>query len=424
MITHFENLPIDQFLDVIKNMDKHLFTEKIDGANMQIGKDDRGVFTSREQKGGRRFYKDDYKYITKFSEKSFSFAHDYVMRLEENGFFDNFKSGDILDTEIIAIEKPNVILYDKKSNNGRFLKRIVVLRTYSGNVDIEYPKDSITVVSNSMFLKDTGSLEKERSVIINSWILNCVPPVMYDDMIAISKSDIVQNCIKKLEQYNTEILNVKFNKKPDQYSKEYWRKNKSCIKTKKNILENNLMYYKMQIKNEFVKYIRNIKSEFSDTHDGIEGVVIRNPFTKFMTKIVDKDRFTKQNEYNWIEREKLKYEVLEPTIIRIADTLGYKDFGIASKRYKYIDDSELLSTVIDSIPLVNFSKAAIIANKIRIEIYDRFNAYMDKYTNKQLDYDIHVHKKTVEYYADAIQFFESVENGLCGRNLNALLARY
>ncbi|HEY6436083.1 MAG TPA: hypothetical protein VIY47_05805, partial [Ignavibacteriaceae bacterium] len=55
-ISHIEDLPIDTFINVLENLHEYEITEKVDGAEILFGIDERGFYTSREAKGGNRVY--------------------------------------------------------------------------------------------------------------------------------------------------------------------------------------------------------------------------------------------------------------------------------------------------------------------------------------------------------------------------------
>ena len=86
-ITHIEDLSIDKFIDIIKNIFKFHVSEKIDGANLWFGLDDSDIFyTTREQKSGdkdRKYESKDYSKVAAYN--GFRSAHDALQSFMKLG---------------------------------------------------------------------------------------------------------------------------------------------------------------------------------------------------------------------------------------------------------------------------------------------------------------------------------------------------
>jgi hypothetical protein len=115
-IIHVEDLPVEEFVRAMKNLDKLDAVQKLDGANLRMGRDDKGkLYTSREQKGGRRFYE-----LKDFPETSafdgFKAAHAVIMK-NATAFEECLSPGQELNIEVIFGSQPNTVFYGKDQLN-------------------------------------------------------------------------------------------------------------------------------------------------------------------------------------------------------------------------------------------------------------------------------------------------------------------
>ena len=104
-IVHIEALPVRDFIDAIENVATFTASEKLDGANLTFGFENNGRFyTSREAKGGKRFYTE-----TDFSDRpadtGFKSAHNALQKAsaELKEVMDN---GEAVETEILFGRQP------------------------------------------------------------------------------------------------------------------------------------------------------------------------------------------------------------------------------------------------------------------------------------------------------------------------------
>lgn len=111
-ITHLEDLPIEQFIRMLKKLPELRCVQKLDGANLVAGVDVQGRFyTSREQKGGQRFYKPA-DFPKRPSSDGFKTAHAALEQVKEQ-FCKIIKPGMAISCEIIYGEQPNTVIYGK-----------------------------------------------------------------------------------------------------------------------------------------------------------------------------------------------------------------------------------------------------------------------------------------------------------------------
>lgn len=111
-ITHIEDLPIEQFIRMLKKLPELRCVQKLDGANLVAGVDVQGRFyTSREQKGGQRFYKPA-DFPKRPSSDGFKTAHSALEQVKEQ-FCKVIKPGMAISCEVIYGEQPNTVIYGK-----------------------------------------------------------------------------------------------------------------------------------------------------------------------------------------------------------------------------------------------------------------------------------------------------------------------
>jgi uncharacterized protein (UPF0218 family) len=122
-IAHIEDLPLDQFIQTVKDLKDKSVTEKLDGANLWFGVDENGLFTSREGKraNAKRWYSvDDYPMIASFN--GFRAAH-LALQKAERAVKTVLSNGDMIEIEVLFGRQPNTVTYGHDEKNF-----IVILR--------------------------------------------------------------------------------------------------------------------------------------------------------------------------------------------------------------------------------------------------------------------------------------------------------
>jgi hypothetical protein len=115
-IAHLEDLDIETFLRSIEKLHELEAVQKLDGANLRVGLDEDGeLFTSREQKGGRRFYKES-DFPRNSAYDGFRAAH-AVLEKAEGYFLEVLVPGESINLEIIYGPQPNTVFYGKDNLN-------------------------------------------------------------------------------------------------------------------------------------------------------------------------------------------------------------------------------------------------------------------------------------------------------------------
>lgn len=339
-ITHIEDLPIEQFINSVKNIALYDISEKIDGANLHFGLDDSGkFFTSREGKGGKRFF--DYSdWGVKFWQTGFKSAH---LALEKISKGLKAKSllhpGDQIEVEILFGQFPNTVPYSGDVN------QIIILRPVSSEKGLEELEDRLSIIKSvteglqiSVSVSNIPHTENGKDIDFitekHDWKISQTPKV---DKSLLDKSQLKEKLELKLstiENYlykksgvgeftNAEIVGIPLNKRPESVDKTEWRDLVSLIKAKRVEVVNTLMKQKLGIKEDLLnQLVRRVSSEFGPSvEDGgwVEGLVFRDPQTGDMFKLVDKDLFTSMNKFNWRIRNLLRAGSLSA---KISDVTG------------------------------------------------------------------------------------------------------
>ena len=137
-ITHIEDLSIDKFIEIIKNIFNFRVSEKIDGANLWFGLDDSDIFyTTREQKSGdkdRKYASGDYSKVAAYN--GFRSAHDALESFMKLGKYrGHLHPGDKIEIEVVFGKQPNVVKYSEDGTNY-----IVLLRPVDGTSQAHFDK--------------------------------------------------------------------------------------------------------------------------------------------------------------------------------------------------------------------------------------------------------------------------------------------
>ena len=174
------------------------YSEKLDGSAVQIGKDNVGLYFSREDKNGSRHYiaqTFDIKLMGVFSDY-LSFVHSWMLK-NKKVLDDTLKENTKIECEVILGEVPNATYY---SNENSF---IVLLRTLEGVCDLVCLKNSINccdvefTASSVKSLKElsysTKKAKTKTETVSVFQITNCVNLKSKLDEIVSSKSILSTN---------------------------------------------------------------------------------------------------------------------------------------------------------------------------------------------------------------------------------------
>jgi DNA-binding transcriptional MerR regulator len=363
-ITHIEDLPVEQFIGAVRNINLYDISEKIDGTNLHFGLDESGrFFTSRESKGGKRFYNFE-EWGDKFWQTGFKSAHLALEKISK--FLTNkklLKLGDQIETEILFGQLPNTVPYSGDTN------QIILLRPIAGEdlIDLSNRLDkikqategsSVSVnVPNVPFTDDGKRIEFQLEK--HKWRMSQTPQVDKALIDQLNMKSQLEDELVKLENFlqgdsgvgnftNAEVLGIPLNKKPGQMNPTEWRETKELIKSKKAEVINFVSNIKLNVKETLLdNLVRKVSSEFGPSvEEGgwVEGLVFRDPISNDQFKLVDKDLFTAMNKFNWKIRNLLKSssaakkmpDVAGRMLEKLSATIGVPELAKARSANTYL----------------------------------------------------------------------------------------
>jgi len=356
-IQHLEDLPLNDFIGAVKNIANMHASEKLDGANLWMGLDGEGkLFTSREGKSKRatRFYSDE-EYPNFAAYNGFRSAHAALMAKYDD-ISRIMQPDQMVELEILYGRQPNAVTYgaDDKSY-------IAFLRGVNGTPDVIADQlsmalggTSVKVSTNIIDTTDGEDLEEAPTDV--TWQFTGAQVIDPSKL----KDVKLDKHLDELVKYLAEPSGIKDLTNADLISTSLGSISKDIrddAKLKKSAVIAKIMTdFKLPIKRELLdKYVANIKPALS-AHDvtsdedlGIEGVVLRDPTTGNLVKLVDKDAFTTINAFNHAVRNQISNvtKTLDPDAplearggitgvmkTRIADLLGNVELarGSTAKR--------------------------------------------------------------------------------------------
>lgn len=353
-ITHLEDLPVDKFISVLKNLSSYIAQEKMDGAQLWLGIDNEGqLFTSREGKrvNSERHYKvSDWAKISSFNQ--FRAAHAAILEKEAD-IKQILKPGEIVELEVLYGSQPNAVTYGADGKSY-----IAVLRGVQGTPDAQAQALAKALLNKTVDVKidivssDDGQNIKNLSQDVSFEFTE--PQVIEAGKLQHEEvTKAVTNFEKFLDQKssvpgmsNLELATVSLNTIP--------KEKRDAIKTARQDLISQInVEHKLKIKRTLLdKIIRHLKSNLSSSSSdsiGVEGIVLRDQATGDQIKIVDKDVFSAINVFNQSIRGQIQGGITstDPDAsleahggiigelrIRIAGLLGNREFAKTSNTKK------------------------------------------------------------------------------------------
>ena len=448
-ITHIEELSPRQFINTVKTLNSKIVTEKLDGANLWFGVDERGLYTSREGKSktSNRFY-DVSDYPTVSNYNGFRAAHLALEKVEDI-ILKHFKDGDQAEIEVLYGRQPNTVTYGIEDKSF-----IVILRpvgsTTQESVDAlskALNKKQVTVKSKIVHSPDGESVQVTDTDMI--WQFTNVDPID-SKKIDISETN---DLLSKMEDFlsdNNSVLSDKTNEEVAELSlNSIPKEQREQAKAERERVNNYILdTFTKPIKDLLLgKFVRKIKpflqaDKIHPSEDiGVEGVVVRDPETGEQTKIVDKDVFTAVNTFNSAIRNhiaglvrtdkqdapiELRGGAYGQAKIRIADLLGARELALSSGTKKFVNKfkadtpqatAKALadSLNIDNLESVKIKIAAILKNTSKEiqKILEKFKAEAADFrlklkTDKEIGISPEVMQRTLTAFAETKQDINDV----------------
>jgi hypothetical protein len=444
-ITHIEELPLESFIRLLKKLDDLKAVQKLDGANLLMGVDRDGkLYTSREQKGGRRFYKvTDYPIHSAFD--GFRSAH--------AAFLDVAKqvkaivpAGTAVNCEILYGEQPNTVIYGKDN-----LNYIAFLEPVEGDnptlkLDPELPSklyaalkgEQVTVqtkVSNTTDGKNITRAEQS-----SKWGFSKSEVVEPETLDQANIGADLSSLEKFLSKTNADAEDLGF----DLTNFEVLKHRSTKLKQLKDKLQEKVLSkYVMPIKRKLLKVVGTLSPSLrtSDAsaqggYDGIEGIILTDPDTNEQFKVVDKDVFTSVNKFNYEVRNKLTGRILTAkddadlkakggivgnAKIRCIRVLGIKGAEVPSQAKKVLepfvkaDKTGTITAIVNSMNDMHFEtvkrKLTAVLTSTLVDLDDELEAFKKSVDQKvlkldngdKIKYTPEIRRRTLMTFAESIK---------------------
>ena len=312
-IFHLEDLPLNDFIKAVQNIGNMHASEKLDGGNCWLGLDNEGkLFTSREGKSKRagRFYSEE-RYPAFAAYNGFRSAH---AALEAK--FEDIKRimqpNQMVECEVLYGRQPNAVTYG--ANNKSY---IAFLRGVNGTPDVVADQlstalggTSVKVNVNIISTTNGEDLRSDVQEITYQFTgAQRIDPSKLKDVNLTKHVDALIAYLQKPSEIGeltngdlltTNLGSINVDERPD------------AKLAKSAIVAKIMADFKLPIKRELLdNYVLKIKPALSasdltsDEDLGVEGIVLRDPTTGNLIKLVDKDAFTTINAFNHAIRNQI-----------------------------------------------------------------------------------------------------------------------
>lgn len=411
---------------LLSNIDKLTATQKLDGSNLRAGIDKNGKFyTSREQKGGKRFYS-----TSDFPEKNSAFdgfkTATAVLIKVQNEIKEIMKPGERVNLEVLFGAQPNTVYYGKDN-----LNYIAFLEMLPGDDPTMKPDQSKILKLYKALKKVKVTVETEVTDTFDGinlvtapeptdWMFATSDSVPEDELKKIKLKPDLKKLQKFLEEDNEEAS-----------SEDQPMTNYDVIKTRTRKLSDErkriekLIYdeYKMPIKSKMMELVKGQKPKLAGTdgdgYRGIEGVIFTDPETYEQFKVVDRDVFSSINKFNYKIRNNIigKINTSDPMAslaarggllgeakIRIARLFGVEGLEVPHQAKKALanfrgdNPEQTLDNFADSLKQLNFQavKKKVIA--IMVSSLSELEDMLDEFKENAGEYSLELKDgKTIKY---------------------------
>ncbi len=311
-ISHIEDMPVGEIIEILTNLSNFSITEKVDGAQILFGIDKLGFYTSRETKGGERIYNEaDYgiTFASTYMRSSHKLLEQMLPALKGAGL----RPGDQVEAEVLYGQVPNVVPYSADTNY------LIFLRTTEGAVNIDRLKQKLDgqVVSVSLvspFTDDGRNITLREHT--NQWKFARVPIIEqnYDSRLVNRRIAELSRYLSTTDAFTLQplqvVLETPLNKIPSWVADGTWKHVKEYLKERREDIRTDLdKEHILPLKDVLLNnFVRKTASAFGPSlREGgwIEGVVLRHNTTGKMVKLVDKDVFGTLREAAWEKRNML-----------------------------------------------------------------------------------------------------------------------
>ena len=315
-IPHIEDLDPEEFIDWVENFynENILAIQKLDGTfNMSVLKTEEGIQFTRIAKGQPEpFTAEDLPKTPIYNALRGACIALDTPEVEKilNKYLDE---GDAVDIEVLYGDQPNTIRYNLKNNYLAFLRFI------TGKSGAEAEK----ILSNMVEELKPFDIKINNKVYFYNWDTENIENQIQEETWKFTKPGILTKLSEKVDftkdleslkdwlnskndlipqLTNLEVMGINLNKVKILEQPPYREAKKKTLKQAKEAAIKEANRRKLNIKNRMIESIlKNANFEIGGSNQ--EGLVLRNLETGKMTKLVDKEAFTKENKKNWYYME-------------------------------------------------------------------------------------------------------------------------
>ncbi len=362
-IKHLEDLDVRSFIAAVRKIGTMQVTEKLDGAQLWFGLDEDGdLFTSRAGKNAsaERFYSEqDYPYFAAYNGFRGVQA---ALKEKEADIKKVLSAGDTIELEILYGRQPNAVSYGLDGKNF-----VAILGGADGTSDAvadrleEVLKNQEATVKTAIVDTPDG-VNLDRKPMTQTFVFVGVQKINPDLLQSIDLEKELSALEKFLDEKsgvgeysNFELMSLSLSTIPMAS-----RADAKAIKDK--AIAEVKSKYKVTIKNDLLNnFVSKVKpalsaADLSDDEDnGVEGVVLKDPTTGELIKIVDKDGFSTLNQFNFAVRNQIagpirtldadapleaRGGIVGQMKIRIADLFGNKELALGRGAKKIFGDAK------------------------------------------------------------------------------------
>lgn len=313
-ITHLEELPLETFIRMLKKLHELHVVQKLDGANLLLGRDRDGKFyTSREQKGGKRFYAEK-DFPKRSAYDGFKSATLALFKVEDK-LKALVKSGSAISVEVLFGPQPNTVIYGKDNQSY-----VAFLETMIGDdptikPDLTLPKKlakalhGVKVQVNTTVSDTTDGETFVKMPKVTTWGFSCSDEVDAEEL---AKVDVKPE-LAALEKFLDKDNQVAEELGLDLTNYEVLKHKSPKLADERKRLEDEICQeYKMPVKDKLMAVskaqkpsLRGMDPDSQNAYKGIEGIIFSDPESGEKFKVVDKDEFLAINKFNYQVRNRI-----------------------------------------------------------------------------------------------------------------------
>lgn len=426
-IIHVEDLDVEAFIRVLENIQELDAVQKLDGANLRAGLDDRGeIYASREQKGGKRFYKQaDFPKTSAFDGFRAAFE---VLKQNEDLVKDVLSPGEAMNLEVIYGAQPNTVFYGK--DNLCYLAILEMVLGDDPSLDpdqdkvkmlVKKFKDRGIVHVQTMASDTTDGRNMARAPKTTDWKITKSDPVVGHEDLNFSKE------LGALRKYLNEQNKVAVKLGKDLSNFEVLKDRGSDLAEERKAVDEHIKTeFKLPIKQQLLKLVdkqtpslRGAKTSDDGAYQGIEGIIFTDPKTREKFKVVDREVFTRINQFNYQVRKGVASRTVTTNsdmpkeqrggIIGEARLRAINMFGLSNAelpnqskkilaKFKGSDRTETIKNIVDSLHQLNFEAIKRKIQSIYISAMDDLDESLDSFKMHSDDYTLELENgKTIKY---------------------------